>query len=173
MNVSDFKVLRKSYKIGDFSFTLGITRRIAIDGFSKYPEYFKLIQSKLAKEITNSEFDYEKCFEEHPEKITEILDLQEKSSRFSSQIVKYLLPTLLEKGGTILNGEVSYENYASQLITFCDENGILEDYFEEDLESEEGSILVQGFYSTIMSFINLGFTQGSSPSKPKIKITEI
>lgn len=157
--------LAKTFYIGDYTFTLGVTRALAVEGFSKYPELFDLYQSNLAKEIKeNLDINYAL---KHPDKIDEILALGDKSKLLTSQIVEYLLPKLLEKGNTDIGEEKDYNTYANSLIEYCKENCVLDDYVDEDNEVQHG------FYSIAMEFILLGFTNGKSSSKPKIKITTI
>lgn len=163
MIYGDNKVLKRSYRIGDFSFTLGITRKLAVEGISKYPKYWELTQNKTSKELMKSK-NIEEFLEKNPDKLEELYEIEENSLEISEHIVRYLLPKLLEKGETILH-EQTYEEYSKDILDFCEENEILYDYFDNE---EEENVL--GLISTIMEFINLGFTQGQSSQKPKIKI---
>jgi hypothetical protein len=71
------------------------------------------------------------------------------------------------------------------LLKYCEDNDILydwqEDYDEElddNISTDEALDYVtskyhKGLINKLMEIVQLGFTQGSSPSKPKIKITEM
>ena len=92
---------------------------------------------------------------------------------------------MLKLGKTDIKGYKSYVDYAKSLLDYCDENGVLYDWqeeFDEDLEAdiEEQDMFEyvnnkhhKGLINKLMELVQLGFTQGSSPSMPKIKITEM
>ena len=180
------RILKKSYVIGNFSFTVGINRITALDGLQHTPKYFEIIQSDLAQTVNSPNFDYFEFIKENPEqKLTEFLKMQEETLICSEEIVRYLLPKMLELGKTNIDGYKSYNDYANKLLQYCEDNDILydwqEDYEEElddNISTDEALDYVtsnyhKGLINKLMEVVQLGFTQGSSPSKPKIKITEM
>ena len=186
MSIYDYKTLTRSYTVGEFSFTLGLNRLLALEGFKIVPEYWDLSHSEVAKEMSDKEFSYVEAVKKDPKRIVLYQEHTEKIKICNSKIVEYLLPKMLEKGGTDIKGYNSYEEYAKEFLIYCADNGILDDWLEEIDESEIPEIANEeevidfvktkyqkGMYSRFMEFINLGFSQGSSPSKPKIKITVV
>ena len=180
------RILTKTYCIGDFTFTVGITRLLALDGLQKTPRYWDIIQSDLSQKINSPDFNYFEFIKENPHtNITEFLKMQEEVLDCSEQIVRYLLPEMLRLGKTNITGYKDYQDYAKQLLKFCEKNGILYDWqedIEEDFDndiSEEQALEIatskynKGLINKLMELVQLGFTQGSSPSMPKIKITEM
>lgn len=161
--------LTQSYLIGDFSFTLGITRVMAVEGFEQNSKYWDLLENPEYKELSTN---YEKYFLEmanNKEKILKFYKFKEQIVEEAIPIVEYLLPLMLQKGQTNIGEYKSYEEYSQALLKFCFDNEILFDNHYEDENSED--IFEDGFYTVIMTFINKGFTYGSSQSKPKVKIT--
>lgn len=180
------RLLKKSYVIGDFNFTVGINRLVALDGLQKTPRYWEIIQSDIAQEVNSPDFNYfEFIKEDTHERLTEFLKMQEEVLVCSEQIVRYLLPEMLRLGNTDISGYKDYNHYAKKLLKYCEDNDVLYDWqedYEEDLEEqiEMDNILEyatskyhKGLINQLMEIVQLGFTQGSSPSKPKIKITEM
>lgn len=180
------RILKKSYVIGDFNFTVGINRATALDGLQHTPRYFEIIQSDLAQQVNSPDFNYFEFLKDEPEKkLTEFLKMQEETLACSEQIVRYLLPEMLRLGKTDITGYKDYNQYANKLLKYCEDNDILYDWqedYDEDLDenisTDEAieyatSKYHKGLINKLMEIVQLGFTQGSSPSKPKIKITEM
>ena len=180
------RILTKSYSIGKFNFTVGITRLVALDGLQKTPRYWDIIQSDIAQQVNSPDFNYFDFIKDNTqEKLTAFLKMQEETQQASEEIVRYLLPEMLKLGKTDIKGYKSYVDYAKSLLDYCDENGVLYDWqeeFDEDLEAdiEEQDMFEyvnnkhhKGLINKLMELVQLGFTQGSSPSMPKIKITEM
>lgn len=184
-NYSNNRLLTKRYVIGDFCFTVGINRLLALDGLQKTPRYWEIVQSDVAQQINSLDFNYFEFMKENThEKLTEFLKMQEETLQASEEIVRYLLPEMLRLGKTDITGYKDYKDYANKLLDFCEKNEILYDW-QEDLDEELDEIneknieeyiaskYKKGLINKLMELIQLGFTQGSSPSKPKIKITEM
>lgn len=186
MAVIPYKVLKKSFTIDNFTFSLGITRILAVEGFRKFPKYWELLNEKGIKDLITNKKDFIENLEEDNNKTLLLMEFGEKSNYYKKEIVEYLLPQMLKYGETNIEKYSSYEDYAKALLEFCKDCNILEDYTETPTEEEIQQAIKEnpemtieefiemktekGFYTVVMELINLGFTQGNSPLKPKTKI---
>ena len=179
-NVTKFT---KTFTIGELNFTNGINRAMAVSAFKKYPQYYESIlknediKDALRENVKEKNNDIiEKEIEKQLDKILEnndvkkiisFVEIQTNIEKYSKIIVDDTLSQLLEYAGTDLPTNFnSYEEYAKYIISYCEENYVLYDYLEEETEITE-----KGFYSLVMEFITMGFTQGNTKNKGKLKIT--
>lgn len=173
-NVTKFS---KHLLIGDLDFTISINRAIALEGFKKFPQYYDAVLKneeliKLIKDQsqTKSAEEIAEGFEiTNAQQIISYTEIAEELKIYSEQIVIYLLPKLLEYAETqIPDGINDYKQYAQYIIDYCNENDILYDYIEDNNDEDETE--VKGFISIGIDFITMGFTQGNTKKKSKLKI---
>lgn len=171
--MNDVTKFSKHFSIGELDFSIAVNRAIAVDGFKKYPQYYDaVLQNEL---LTNSIENNGKSLEvTNAKELIQCIETAEQVSVYSKKIVDYLLPTLLKYAETPLPQDITtYDDYAHYIISYCNENDILEDYIEikvvNGVETDEENI-VKGLYSLVIEFISMGFTQGNTKKKGKLKI---
>lgn len=178
MNVTKFN---KQFTIGELDFTISINRAIAYEAFAKYPQYYnaiikhqelinlvtkekeknknisaKQMAQNIASTIDNNSF----------EEIVAMLETKETLDLYGEKIVDYCFAKLLEYSETELPENINtYEEYKTYIFDYCKENEVFYDYETEEDEAE------QGLVSLVMEFVLMGFTQGNTQRKSKLKIT--
>ncbi len=164
--MGNYRKLTKHFKIGNYDFTLGINREMAVRFYQHTPEileyaqYANELQEKIEKANANDELATNDYFS-----LANLVCAIEKCSK---KIVDFALPEMLEYGGMF---DCNTKQYAESLINFCDENDIL--YNDETVDENGETVTIKGVYTYIMEFIQLGFTGGKgmpSNNKPKVKI---
>lgn len=179
------KKFTKHCVIGEKVFDIAINRSMAIKAHKENPEYWDymtksqavqdiLNEKKAIGEISATDFNTKEAFE--------LLELSDKMEEASANIVRFILPEMLKFADFELpEGYSCYKDYADSIIAYCDENGVLYNYIievediDEAIEADEEEfldiepIIAEGFYTQIMKFINLGFTNGGK-KKSAVKI---
>lgn len=162
-----YNVFKKTYTIGDYSFTLAVNREIAVKYFRKYPKYYDCF---LKINQINEKYVVGETLK--AEDIIEIRYLSGIADEASENIVREAFPELLAYAYE--NGEnmtiTNFYDYADDVLAFCEENELLYNNTYEDDDGEEQSF--QGLFSLIMEFISMGFIDGNGKptKKPTMKI---
>lgn len=152
--------LVKHFTIGELSFDLAINRKMAIDGFKAYPQYWELInKSDTLKKAINDKGEVKT----DNLNVAEMIEVTSQLEEYSYEIATYLLPKMLEYAET--NGNSDKQEYADKIIEYCNEYECLLDYVDEDTDET-----VKGFISLAMEFVLQGFTSGGEKKKSKVKI---
>lgn len=177
MNVTKFN---KQFTIGELNFTISINRAIAYEAFSQYPQYYNAItKHQDLIELVKNEKEKNKNLQakqlaqniadtiddNNLQQILELLDTKDSLDMYGEKIVNYCFAKLLEYAETELPENITnYEEYKNYIFNYCKENEIFYDYENEENELE------QGLVSLVMDFVLMGFTQGNTPRKSKLKI---
>lgn len=148
--------LTKHFKIGNYEFTIGLNREMAVRFLKKQPKYYDCVKSLNEKVQKSDEAINDLNFNE----IASQFELMCKMEDYSKEIVDYALPEMLAYADEQFVSTSSKE-YAEELLAFCNENDIL--YNEVDNDTK----LIKGFYTIVMEFIALGFTHGWGAPKNK------
>ena len=173
MNVTKFN---KQFTIGELDFTISVNRAMAYEAMNKYPQYYQAImkheeiidlvqnqKSKNAKQIADtiaSTID-----ESNIQQAIQLMQTKDTLDIYGEKIVNDCFYKLLEYAETELpEGIASYKDYQEYIFNYCKENEVYNDYQVEEEEVEQGLI------SLVMEFILMGFTQGNTKNKGKLKI---
>lgn len=181
--MNDVTKLTKHFTIGELDFSISINRAMAVSAFKQYPQYYDaVLKNEQIIELLYEEKEKNKTNKEIIENVSNdikindtktlisYMELQETMQTYSAKIVKFLLPEMLAYNACKLpNGVENYDIYANYILEYCEENDILEDYYGENCETQEVEVET-GLYSNIMEFITLGFMQGNTKKKGKLKI---
>lgn len=166
MGVNNFEKMTKTFEIGDYYFTLGLNRKMAVEYFKKVPQYFENAQklNNLNNKIANKKQNEVVSNED----LLEMFSLTMENEEYAKQIVNLAMPEMLAYGG---NDTISdYDKYAKDVFEFCDQHEVL---YNEIYNDDNGELKVEkGLYTMIVEFIVMGFTQGvGTPNKkPKLRI---
>lgn len=174
-NVTNFT---KNYFIGELEFTISVNRFLATSIFKKYPKYYNTVLKqeeivKVAKNVNSKNVnDIANSIKINDvDTLISYLDTVENLQKYSKEIVDNCLYQLLEYAETELPSVFStYEEYAKEIIRYCEENDILYNYYLEDENEETEPKEQQGFYDSVMEFLSMGFTQGNTKKKSKLQI---
>lgn len=165
MEISNqYDKMTKNFKIGEYSFTIGLNREMAVKYFKKQPKYFDCV--KKISELSNIPTEFN---EYSMEQFLDRIDLMAKMEEYSEEIVRYALPEMLNFG--MNDYTQAYGEFAEKIINYCNENDVL---YNEVYEQPNGEkTIVKGFFTLVMEFISMGFTHGKGApknKKPKIEI---
>jgi len=137
------RTLKKACSVGEYTFDVAINRQIVLDAFVKFPELWKLI-TKAGKD---------KDAIANPDKIIDDIDalarLMGENDALEELIpafVRYILPKMVEVAESELD--------CDEFLDYC-----------ERMECDDE------FNSAIFDFAMLGFTDGKSEKKPKVKVS--
>lgn len=134
------KLLQKRVELGKYKFNVVTDRDLAIKSFEAYPEVVEYI----LKNDSSATDDVEIMINAIKKKeLKQLLELEEKLA----ELVKFVLPLMLEKAGESVN--------AQELIEYATDNDAIED-----------------FNAGIIEFLIMGFMQRGL-GKPKIKFSMI
>lgn len=164
--MGNYRKQTKHFKIGDYDFTLGINREMAVRFFKVQPKILEHMNnlSELEKKLEKDNSDNKLEGAAYIDFINSYCQIEQSTKK----IVDYALPEMLEYGGM---NEKSSKEYAKSLIKFCEENEIL---YNEEGEDENGApVIIKGVYTYILEFIQLGFSGGKgmpNNKMPKVKI---
>lgn len=149
--------LTKHFKIGDYEFTIGLNREMAVRFLKKQPKYFDCVKSLNSKAHQSEEGSIKNLeFEEFADQI----ELMFKMEDYSKEIVDFALPEMLAYADEQFVA-ISPKEYAEELLAFCKENDILYNCVDDDNK------IIKGFYTIVLEFISLGFTHGWGAPKNK------
>lgn len=164
--MNNFDKMTKTFEIGDYHFTLGLNRKMAVEYFKKVPQYFENMQklnnlkNKLAKKKDDEIIPNDD--------LLDMFSLTMECEESAKQIVDLAMPEMLAYGG---NETISdYDKYAKDVFEFCDQHEVL---YTEIYNDENGELKAdEGLYTMIVEFMLMGFTQGGGTpnKKPKLKI---
>lgn len=148
--------LTKHFKIGDYEFTIGLNREMAVRFLKKQPKYYDCVKTLNSKAQQGKESIKDLEFDE----LADQLELMCKMEDYSKEIVDYALPEMLAYGDDQFV-TISAKAYAEELLAFCKENDILYNMVDDDNK------IIKGFYTIVMEFIQLGFMHGLGAPKNK------
>ncbi len=160
----DFDKMTKEFIIGDYKFTIGLNREMAVRFFKSQPEYFNVV-----REMEKYENLLDKGNELSADDYLNMISLSCDAEKYAKEIVDKALPEMLAYAN-YLDCNVNTKAYADDIIKFCNENEILYNEVYEDDNGEK--TIVKGFYMLVMEFIAMGFMRGmGAPKNKKPKMT--
>lgn len=137
------RTLKKACSVGEYTFDVAINRQIVLDAFVKFPKLWKLI-TKAGKN-KDAIADPDKIIGDI-DALARLLEENDALEELIPAFVRYILPKMVEAAESELD---------------CDE---FLDYCERmDCDDE--------FNAAIFDFAMLGFTDGRSVKKPKVKVS--
>lgn len=137
------RTLKKACSVGEYTFDVAINRQIVLDAFVKFPKLWELI-TKAGKN-KDAIADPDKIIGDI-DALARLLEDNDALEELIPAFVRYILPKMVDAAESELD---------------CDE---FLDYCERmDCDDE--------FNAAIFDFAMLGFTDGRSVKKPKVKVS--